>query len=220
MKPWEYNPKIDITIKRHQAFSHYRGLGPQRSLVVAFSLYKGEPQNGAKVAPKYFRKWSSDSSWVSRAESWDKHLQEQAFRQEENSAAATLQKSLKDLDSQISKLGQIQLGLATRAASIATKELTLWEAEFRDTKAPTPEPRYEVEDGRKPRYQDAIAILKAIPMLRADGQEAWAKALQMDKLLDDMEAQAIAGEGLPDGIEWTRVVEGVPLNEDEDEDDE
>jgi hypothetical protein len=220
MKPWEYNPQIDITIKRYQAFSHYRGLGPQRSLVAAFFLYKGEPQNTAKVAPKYFRKWSSDSNWVSRAEAWDKHLQEQAFAQQEKSATATLKKSLEDLDTQISKLGQIQLGLATRAASIATKELRLWEEEFQDEKRDEKTRIKTVDSDRKPRYQDAIAILKAIPMLRADGEAAWAKALHVDKLLTEMEEKAVASEGLPEGIEWTRVVAdavNVDVFEDDDE---
>lgn len=220
MKPWEYNPQLDITIKRFQAFSHYRGLGPQRSLVAAFFLYKGEAQGRAKTAPQYFKTWSSVGKWVSRAEAWDKYLQEQALIQEEKSATATLQKSLKELDEQIAKLGQIQLGLATRAAAIATKELRLWEEEFVDNNRDESRRIRTVEENRKPRYQDAIAILKAIPMLRADGEQAWAKALQVDKLLSDIEQQQTQGDDLPEGIEWTRVVaDAVEVDlDDEDED--
>lgn len=197
---WEYNPELD-TSKSFQAFSLFLELGVSRTLAEAYRLYK-RCSKGVKRVPGFFQRWATGGRWVSRAEAWDKHLQSQAIAKHENAAQDVLEKSLTELSNHAAKLGKVQLGLATRAASIANREFRLWEAEL---------------DGepidRPPRYQDAIAILKTLPGLRSDGQDAWAKALHIDKLLSDMEAQNTENDS-PDGIQWTRYVEPFDYNED------
>lgn len=208
---WDFDPLID-TRKSYQAFSHYRGLGPHRTLNAAFALHKGHLE-GTQTAPRYFKRWSSQSNWVARADAWDLHLQQVAIAQHEEAIATELRKALNELSDFGINLGQAQLNLANRVAQIVNKELDLWESEFIDTETLPPESPYEVEEGRKPRYQDAIALLKALPMLRSDGQDAWAKALQIDKLLDDMETKSMRENDLPNGIGWTRFVEAPTTDE-------
>jgi hypothetical protein len=199
-QPWEFNPQLDTT-KSLEAFSLFLNLGHKRTLAAAYRLYKGRSEDGLKTA-RYFERWSAQGQWVARAEAWDRHLQRQAIAKHEDAAQNLLEKSLADLSQQSSRLGQVQLGLVTRAASIANREFKLWEAELDG-----------IPIDRPPRYQDAIAILRTLPALRSDGHDAWSKALYVDKLLADMEARNIAENDVPEGIQWTRYVEPFDYNE-------
>lgn len=76
--PWDRREKE--TAKSYRAFCIYRDLGPSRSQPKAWGQYRLESGLKAADPTGTFRAWSSDNSWVSRAEAWDAH-EEQCRRQ-------------------------------------------------------------------------------------------------------------------------------------------
>lgn len=87
--PWDQLP--DETAKNFAAFCGYRNLGPDRSLLKAYEIYKDiQPgQRSSKNIPPYFAQMSAKFKWVERAKAWDANLE--AIKAEEIETAAALE---------------------------------------------------------------------------------------------------------------------------------
>jgi len=70
MNLWERQP--NETPKAFQAFELYLALGPARSIDAAYRALK--PQNATKTAPRHWKSWSVEFSWVKRVEAHDKYI--------------------------------------------------------------------------------------------------------------------------------------------------
>lgn len=86
-KPWEQQP--DETSKAYVAFCGYRNLGPERTLIKAYEIYRelDTGSRGSREAPKYFKGWSVEYGWVERARFFDAHLEDLKTEAMETEAA-------------------------------------------------------------------------------------------------------------------------------------
>lgn len=67
---WER--QVSETASAFDAFTHYRDLGPKRSLVGAYRHKTGRSE--ARQPPGSWKTWYADNLWKERAEAYDRHL--------------------------------------------------------------------------------------------------------------------------------------------------
>lgn len=77
-----YDRQAGESTKSFSGFVAYRDLGVQRSLEMAWKQYS----KGDKRVPGYFKQWSSDYNWVSRAAVYDDYVDAQARKKFEADA--------------------------------------------------------------------------------------------------------------------------------------
>jgi hypothetical protein len=76
--PWEQQP--GESSRAFGAFCAYRDLGPRRSLRAAAQAFYGR---AAAALERQLDKWSRAFGWVERAGAWDRHLDAEARRAQE-----------------------------------------------------------------------------------------------------------------------------------------
>ena len=81
-QPWDQQE--DETDKAYSAFCVYLLLGPRRSISAAWRSRTGREEGSYKLAPGYFREWSTRHKWVVRASAHDKHAAHQAIEARED----------------------------------------------------------------------------------------------------------------------------------------
>tara|TARA_B100000686_G_scaffold248302_1_gene258034 strand:+ start:202 stop:789 length:588 start_codon:yes stop_codon:yes gene_type:complete len=81
------------TVKAYEAFCIYRDLGSGRSLLKAWRQQDGN--EAATKTPGKITKWSSQWSWSSRAEAWDRH-RAKVKKEEEEAARKAEQRAIID----------------------------------------------------------------------------------------------------------------------------
>jgi len=76
--PWEQQP--GESARANGAFCVYRDLGPRRSLRAAAAKFYGR---SSVALERQFDKWSRAFRWVERASAWDRHLDSEARKTQE-----------------------------------------------------------------------------------------------------------------------------------------
>ena len=89
--PWEQQP--GESSRAFGAFAAYRGLGPRRSLRAAAEAFSGQ---ASAARERQFDKWSHTFRWVERAAAWDRHLDAQARRAQEEAQREMTERHVKE----------------------------------------------------------------------------------------------------------------------------
>lgn len=77
-----YDRLPDESSKAFEAFSHYKNLGIERTIELAWKRYS----KSDRTVPGYFKQWSSDYNWVERSRAYDEFVDAQARKKLESDA--------------------------------------------------------------------------------------------------------------------------------------
>jgi hypothetical protein len=91
LAPWEQQP--GESPRAFGAFGAYRGLGPRRSLRAAAAAFYGQP---SAAKERQVDKWSRKFRWVERAGAWDRHLEAEACRAQEETRREMAERHVKE----------------------------------------------------------------------------------------------------------------------------
>jgi hypothetical protein len=89
--PWEQQP--GESARAFGAFCAYRDLGPRRSLRAAAQTFYGR---AAAALERQVDKWSRAFRWVERAGAWDRHLDAEARRAQEEARREMAERHAKE----------------------------------------------------------------------------------------------------------------------------
>lgn len=105
--PWERQAGYGETAKAHHAFTHYRDLGPTRTMAAAYRLTRGLAEgHPLGTLPEYFRDWRKAWRWDERAAAFD--------REQDRLATLQLRTELVAM-----RRRQAQAGMLLQARSVA-----------------------------------------------------------------------------------------------------
>src|SRR6516165_9563848 len=91
LEPWEQ--QTGESSRAFGAFCVYRDLGPRRSLRAAAAAFYGRT---AAAAERQVDKWSRAFSWVERACAWDRHLDAEARRAQEEARREMVERHVRE----------------------------------------------------------------------------------------------------------------------------
>ena len=156
----------DESAKAFHAFLCYQNLGPQRTIALAYAVYRKCTTNPSKPSAAFIA-WKAEFNWDDRVEVWDRL---------EQAAARERQRSIDDeaYQEELEQFRRIQLSSGKTGAAIAT-ELKRRLLKFVETNPPILDLR------------DALIVARIIATLELPSVEQWAKALHIDRLLEQMD---------------------------------
>src|SRR5216684_2052292 len=88
---WEQQP--GESSRAFGAFCAYRDLGPRRSLRAAAAAFYGRT---SAAVERQFDKWSGAFGWVERASAWDRHLDAEARRAQEEARREMVERHVRE----------------------------------------------------------------------------------------------------------------------------
>ena len=91
LEPWEQ--QTGESSRAFGAFCVYRDLGPRRSLRAAAAAFYGRT---AAATERQVDKWSRTFSWVERACAWDRHLDAEARRAQEEARREMVERHVRE----------------------------------------------------------------------------------------------------------------------------
>lgn len=154
--------------KAWRAYLCYQDLGPLRSIALAYAKYRNSELETAKPSASFI-KWKQEFDWDTRVKIWDASEEDRA------------RERLRSLDdeayrAELEKFRESQLEAGKKGVAIVLelkKTLTDW-TETHPTIAT---------------LQDALTVARIITTLEMPSSEQWAKALYIDRLLEQMEEE-------------------------------
>src|SRR5271165_1640759 len=91
LAPWEQHP--GESARAFGAFCAYRNLGPRRSLRAAAAAFYGQ---ASAAGERQVDKWSRKFRWVERVGAWDRHLDAEACRAQEETRREMAERHVKE----------------------------------------------------------------------------------------------------------------------------
>ena len=155
----------DESVKAFHAFLCYQNLGPQRTIALAYAVYRKCTTNPSKPSAAFIA-WKAEFNWAERVEVWDRL---------EQAAARERQRSIDDHDYQaeLEQFKRLQLNAGKQGTAIAlnlkTKLLKWVETHPTTTN-----------------WAEALIVARLISTIEMSSAEQWAKALHIDRLLEQM----------------------------------
>src|SRR5262249_47260322 len=91
LAPWEQ--QVGESVRAFGAFCAYRDLGPQRTLRAAAQKFYGR---AAASLERQADKWSRAFRWLERASAWDRHLDAEVRRVQEEARREMVERHVKE----------------------------------------------------------------------------------------------------------------------------
>lgn len=158
--------------RQYLGYSTYRDQGPVRTLIASYIEYWTKTHSGAgkrgecpRKPPANFTQWRSKFHWDDRVRAWDF---EQETRERDLQIQADSEKYLSELKQ--FRDCQLRLGKAGVLAAIKIKQQLI---------------SFIENFGEIETLDDAVEFAKICKLLEG-GSEAWAKALCVDQLLENL----------------------------------
>ena len=155
----------DESAKAWSAYLCYQNLGPQRTIALAYAVYRKCTANLARPSASFIA-WKAEFNWDERVEIWDKL---------EEAAAQDRQRTIDDdnYQSELEQFKRLQLNAGKQGTAIALNlktKLLKW-VETHPTITT---------------WHEALIVARLIATLEVPSAEQWAKALHIDRLLQQM----------------------------------
>lgn len=155
----------DESAKAFHAYLCYQNLGTQRTIALAYAVYRKCTTDPSKPSAAFIA-WKSQFDWDGRVEVWDTL---------EQAAARERQRTIDDHDYQaeLEQFKRLQLNAGKQGTAIALNlktKLLKW-VETHPTIMT---------------WHEALIVSRIIATLEVPSAEQWAKALHIDRLLEQM----------------------------------
>ncbi|MGL5060898.1 MAG: hypothetical protein ACRC62_13060 [Microcoleus sp.] len=118
---WEYNEELD-TPKSYSAFCLYRDLGPTRSMLQAYKLYKAHQKRPRSVVDGTFKRWSVDGKWDDRSLAWDLAQEKERRSKVSEEVRSAYEKRLEAIRSTAETIALERLQASRIISKIAVRE--------------------------------------------------------------------------------------------------
>ena len=155
----------DESAKAFHAYLCYQNLGRQRTIALAYAVYRKCTANLARPSASFIA-WKAEFNWDERVEVWDRL---------EQAAAQERQRAIDDeaYQEELEQFRRIQLNAGKQGTAIALNlkaRILAW-VETHPTIT---------------NWTDAVAVSLILSRLEIVAAEQWAKALHIDRLLEQM----------------------------------
>jgi len=122
--PWEQQQ--GESSRAFGAFCAYRDLGPRRSLRAAAAAFYGRT---SAAAERQVDKWPHAFHWVERANAWDRHLDAEARKAQEEARREMVERHVREARAlQAKALERLRAASASKCRSQALARSTQWKA--------------------------------------------------------------------------------------------
>ena len=160
----------DESAKAWSAYLCYQNLGPQRTIALAYAVYRKCTANLARPSASFIA-WKAEFNWDEQVEIWDKL---------EEAAARDRQRKIDDdnYQSELEQFKRLQLNAGKQGTAIALNlktKLLKW-VETHPTIMT---------------WTEALTVARIITTLEMSSAEQWANALHVDRLLEQMDDSEI-----------------------------
>lgn len=167
LKPHDRQPYD--TVKSWVAFCNYLELGSDRTIDALHRIYTGESMDPATKSFSTLKNWGVEKNWVERAKSYDaeqgkKLIEAMGDRQHEESL-----QHIKEFTKAHASAGRGGMDIILRLKKKISEFIQTPEAEVNN-------------------WADAARAARIIAALESPSSELWAKAIGVDKILDQIES--------------------------------